>query len=81
MSGTGLSAGLLQEINGMNCACDETPNNAILTPIAFVCKSLSNGERQYSNTEIQALGIFLRLEMFQHYNFAREVIIISDHSP
>ena len=38
-SGISLGARLLQ-VDGMNCGCDEIPDNAMLCPTAFASKSL-----------------------------------------
>ena len=74
-----LGAGLLQIRDGMNCGCDEVPDNATLHPNVFINKSLSSTERHYSNIECDALGILYGLEQFHNYCFAREVCIITDH--
>ena len=36
-----LGAGLLQVRNGMNCGCEEVPNNSTLYQTAFVSKSIT----------------------------------------
>ena len=76
-----LGAGLLQTRSGTSCPRDKAPNNSILRPIAFTCKSLSSAERRYSNNEREALGILHGLEKFCDNCFAREVSIITDHKP
>ena len=44
----GLRETLLQVRNGMWFPRDETPDNAVLCPIAFASKSLISAETQYS---------------------------------
>ena len=63
----------------MNCRHGEVPNNAALHPIAFSSKSLSSMEQWYSNIEKEALGILHGLIKFQHYCFAKEMYVITDH--
>ena len=40
----GLGSGLLQVRERMTCAYDKTPDNKMLQPIAFACKSLSSAK-------------------------------------
>ena len=55
--GISLGARLLHVRDGLNCGHDETLDNAILLPNAFVSKSLSIVEWHYRNIEYEALGI------------------------
>ena len=48
----------------MNHGYDNVPENATLNPTAFVSKTLSRAEWQYSNIEWEALGILHGLENF-----------------
>ena len=65
----------------MTCHRDEVPENSILRPIAFTSKSLTGAEKRCSNIEKEALDILYGLEMFDHYSFAREVSMITEHKP
>ena len=44
-------------------------------------KSLSSTEKRYSKIEIEAIDILYVLKKFHHYCFARELSIITDHTP
>ena len=78
-SGIELGTALLQPRDGTTCPKDNAPDKTILRPIAFASKSLTSAECRYSNIERVVLGILHGLEKFQHYHFAREVSIITDH--
>ena len=65
----------------MNCRHDEVPDNETLSQIAFASKSLSSTGWWYRNIERKALGILHRLKKFDHYCFAKEVYVITDHKP
>ena len=77
----GLRERLLQVREGMNCGCDEVPDNVTLCPITFASKSLLNAEQWYSNIEWEALGILYGLKKFHHYCFAKKVYVITEHKP
>ena len=79
-SGVCLGAGLLPVREGMTCPRDVTPDAAMLRPIAFASKSVSNAETHYSNIQREALGILHGLQKFHHYYFAIKVQIM-DHKP
>ena len=81
ISRVGLGAALLQTLEGTTCQKDMVPDNTILHPIAFASKSLMGTVCRYSNIEMKALGILYGLEKFHHYCFAREVYVITDHTP
>ena len=81
VSGVGLAAALLQTWEGTTCQKDMVPDNTILHPTAFASKGLTGAEHRYSNIEREALGILHGLEKFDHYCFAREVHVITDHKP
>ena len=57
-SDVGLGVGLLQVREGMNCLCDEAPDDMALYPIAFTSKSLFSVETRYSTIERKAPDIF-----------------------
>ena len=80
-SGVGLGAALLQTQEGATCQKDTVPDNTVLHPIAFACKSLTGTEHRYSDIEREALGILHGLEKFHHYCFTREVHVITNHKP
>ena len=80
-SGNGLGVALLQMCKGTACPKDEASDNTTLCPIVFASKSLRGAEHRYSNIEMEALGIIHGLKKFQHYCFAREILVITDHKP
>ena len=49
--------------------------------IAYASRSLSNGERRYSQTEKEALGIVRGSEIFHMYLFNSEFTLFTDHKP
>ena len=71
-SGVCREAILLQVKDGVNCRCDEVPDNTAVGPSAFTNKSLASAEHCYSNKGCDVPGIL-------HDCFAREVCIITDH--
>ena len=66
-------AGLLQVKEGMSCLRGTAPKKSTLRHIAFVSKSLSNADTQYSSIEKEVLGILHGLQKFHHHHFMREV--------
>ena len=80
-SRVGLSAALLQMCKRTTCKKDTVPDNTILHPIVFASRSLTGTECRYRSKEREVLGILHGLKKFHHYNFAREVHIITDHKP
>ena len=66
---------------GNYCGYDKVPDNAMPQLIMFARKSLSRAEWWYSNIEKQTLRILQGVEKFQHYCFAHEVKVITDHKP
>ena len=57
VSGVGLGAALLQTGDNMSYQRDEAPDNSILRSSTFARKSLTGGEKRYSNIKREALGI------------------------
>ena len=80
-SGVSLGARLLHIRDGMNCGCDELPDNAAMCPVAFASKSLSSTVWHYSNKGQESLRIWHGLRKIHHYCFAKEVCIITNHKP
>ena len=80
-SGIGLRAALLQLQDNTNCQKGMAPDNTILHPITFASKCLTGAKQRYSSIECEVLGILHGLEIFHHYCFGREVLIITDHKP
>ena len=79
--GVGLGASLLQVRDSMWFQRKEILNNASLWLIAFMIKSITSVETQYSSTEREALGILHGLEKFHPYCFAHKVSMMTDHKP
>ena len=65
--------------DGMQFMRNEAPNNAVLGQIPFKNKNLATSENPYSNKEV--LGIPHDLQKFQHFCFAHEVNMITNHKP
>ena len=80
-SGVSLFARLLQAREGMNCGCDEVPDNATLCPLVFASKILHSAEWQYTKIDWEAAGILHQLEKFHHCCFAKDVYAVTDHKP
>ena len=57
------------------------PDNTTPCTIAFSRKSLTSAETMYSNIGREAFSILHNVEKFQHYCFACEVSMITDHKP
>ena len=50
-------------------------------PIAFVSKTMSKAQRNYSQLDREALSIVFGLDKFQIYLYGRKFTILSDHKP
>ena len=50
-------------------------------PISYARRTLSQPERNYSQTEREALGVFWGIERFKMYLQGGEFIVITDHKP
>ena len=79
ISGVGLGPCLLQVRDGIQFPRNEAPANAELQPIVFASESLRGAETCYSKIEWEVLGILHGLEKFDHYYFACDVSVITDH--
>ena len=51
-----------------------------LFPIAYVSRTLSAAEKNYSTTEKECLAIVYAIQQFNHYIFGHKAIIRTDHS-
>ena len=69
-SGTGIGAVLTQE-----------DNEGKEHPVAYISRSLSRAERNYSTTEKEALAIIWATKYFHQYLYGTEFDIITDHQP
>ena len=76
VSGVGLGASLPQVRNGMWFPRNDAPNNAVLQPVAFTSKILTNPETYYNSIEREVLSILQGLEKFHNYCFTHEA---TDH--
>ena len=74
-----LVAGLLKIRENVNCGHDEVPDSVTLHLTESASKGLSNVQQQYSNIEQEALGILHRIKKFDHYCFALDIYVITDH--
>ena len=72
-----LGARLLQVRKVMNCGHDEVQDNVTLHPSAFVSKSFSSAEWQYSNIEQEILGLPHGLKKFHHHCFAKGSVCVN----
>ena len=61
-SGVGLGEGILWVTDGIQFPKDVTPDNTALCPVAFLSKILTSADTRYSNTEMEALWIFMTLK-------------------
>ena len=68
-SGIGVGASFLQVRDGIWFPRNEAPDSAVLQPIVFTRKSLTNTETCFSNTEREVLGILHNLEKFHDNAF------------
>ena len=50
-------------------------------PVAFLSRSLTNTERNYSTTEKECLALLYACQTFRHYLYGSEVTVITDHAP
>ena len=50
-------------------------------PIAYISRTLSAPEKNYSQLEKEALAIVFAVKKFHHYLYGRHFIIESDHRP
>lgn len=48
--------------------------------ISYASKSLSEAEKRYAQTEIEAMALVWRTERFHYYLFGREFELVTDHN-
>ena len=66
-SAAGLGAVLSQEVNGA------------LRPIAYASRTLQGAEKNYTVTEMEALGVIWAARHFRHYLYGHKCEIYTDH--
>ena len=57
----------------------DVPNN--LRPVFYASKTLTSTESNYSNIEMEMLGVVFSILHFKHFTFGRKIYIIMDHKP
>ena len=50
-------------------------------PVVFASRSLNKAERNYSQTEKEALALVFALKKFHHYLWGHKFSLITDHKP
>ena len=50
-------------------------------PIAYLSRTLSSSEKNYSQIEQERLAIIFAIKKFHQYIFGRHVTIVTDHKP
>ena len=76
----GIRAIILQPDKKCKNTCNtEIPNN--LKPVAYVSKTLTSCESNYSNIEKELLGVLFSVLHFKHFIYGQRVNIITDHKP
>ena len=81
MSGCRSETSLLQVRDKTQFPREWGIQNAVLQPIAFESKWLTDAETYYSIIEREALGILHGFEKFHNYCFAHWISMIMDHKP
>ena len=54
---------------------------ALMKPVAYASKSLTDAEKRYSNIECELLSVVIGCIRFHHYLYARKFECYSDHKP
>jgi len=72
-------------------ACDASPTeigavlshiiNGVERPVSFVSRSLTQGERNYSQIDREALAIIFALDKFHIYIYGRKFTLVTDNRP
>jgi len=57
----------------------QKPGGTEVKPVAYVSRSLSKPERNYSTTERECLAIIYSIEMFRVYLYGLDFTVVTDH--
>ena len=50
-------------------------------PVAYASRSLTEGQKSYSQMEKELLAIVFGAERFSHYIYGKETTVLTDHKP
>ena len=76
----GIGAVMLQEDSIVrNESKSEMPMN--LRPISYASQTLTPTGSDYSNIELELLGLLFAITHFKHFTYGRPVYVITDHKP
>ena len=67
-------------INGLGAVLQQLQGDSKLHPVAYASRSLTDAERNYSITELEALAVVWALTRFHSYLYGQSVTVVTDHT-
>ncbi len=61
--------------------CPDNPKRHYLHPTHFASRTMNDTEKNYSATELEALGVCYVLRKFEHILMGRDIRVCTDHMP
>ena len=66
---------------GLGAVLAQKDKNGVNRPIGYGSRMLKDAEKNYSATELEALGVVWACEQFRPYLYGRQFVIECDHNP
>jgi hypothetical protein len=66
---------------GLGAVLAQKDKNGVNRPIGYGSRMLKDAEKNYSATELEALGVVWACEQFRAYLYGRKFVIECDHNP
>jgi len=67
--------------SGLGGVLSQIDENGDEKPIGYASRGLTDAEKNYSATELEACAVVWAIDYFRHYLYGHKFIILSDHNP
>uniref|UniRef100_A0A1X7UNW9 Integrase catalytic domain-containing protein n=1 Tax=Amphimedon queenslandica TaxID=400682 RepID=A0A1X7UNW9_AMPQE len=66
---------------GLGAVLEQSNENGVCHPVAYASRTVSEHEKNYGITELEALGVVWALKHFRAYLWGHKTTVYTDHSP